>query len=206
MSPFCPFRGGGLPKGDNVTFFYRFSYNAASLTLPLGPKPMCRPACHCQAHIPSYCQSHAMGWVHPAWIMDGRERRPRPVSKALLWNLCSNTGFPSDAFPHNCKCCKFSSSKENIRETHSQFMPFLPARCKKTAKKGDNVTLRGGGVTPSTFVLDQIYQGLKSLGNELCTLKNWPQNVICVHTCMYCGLTCGIWDWQSTIVKDLNDS
>ena len=30
--------------------------------------------------------------------------------------------------------------------------------------------------------------------------------VICVHTCMHCGLMCGIWDWQSTIVKDLNDS
>ena len=32
MSPFYPFRGGGLPKGDNVTFFYRFFYSAASLT------------------------------------------------------------------------------------------------------------------------------------------------------------------------------
>ena len=32
MSPFYPFRGGGgLPKGDNVTFFYRFFYSAASL-------------------------------------------------------------------------------------------------------------------------------------------------------------------------------
>ena len=27
-----------------------------------------------------------------------------------------------------------------------------------------------------------------------------------VHTCMHCGLIYGIWDWQSTIVKDLNDS
>ena len=48
--------------------------------------------------------------------------------------------------------------------------------------------------------------GLKSLVNGLCTLTNWPQNVICVHTCMHCGLICGIWDWQSTIVEDLNDS
>ena len=23
---------------------------------------------------------------------------------------------------------------------------------------------------------------------------------------MHCGLMCGIWDWQSTIVEDLNDS
>ena len=23
---------------------------------------------------------------------------------------------------------------------------------------------------------------------------------------MHCGLMCGIWDWQSSIVKDLNDS
>ena len=23
---------------------------------------------------------------------------------------------------------------------------------------------------------------------------------------MHCGLICGIWDWQSTIVEDLNDS
>ena len=73
-------------------------------------------------------------------------------------------------------------------------------------KKGDNVTLGGRGVTPSTFFLAQIYQGLKSLGNGLCTLTNWPQNVICVHTCMHCGLMCGIWDWQFTLVKDLNDS
>ena len=35
---------------------------------------------------------------------------------------------------------------------------------------------------------------------------NCPLNVICVHTCMQCGLMCGIWDWQSTIVGDLNDS
>ena len=26
MSPFHPFRGGGSPKGDNVTFFYRFFF------------------------------------------------------------------------------------------------------------------------------------------------------------------------------------
>ena len=33
MSPFYPFRGGGGSlKGDNVTFFYRFSYCTASLT------------------------------------------------------------------------------------------------------------------------------------------------------------------------------
>ena len=31
MSPFDPFRGGGLPKGDNVPFFYRFFYPEASL-------------------------------------------------------------------------------------------------------------------------------------------------------------------------------
>ena len=38
MSPFYPFRGGGSPKGDNVTFFYRFfisglplAYNAMHL-------------------------------------------------------------------------------------------------------------------------------------------------------------------------------
>ena len=33
MSPFYPFReGGGSPQGDNVTFFYRFFYSAASLS------------------------------------------------------------------------------------------------------------------------------------------------------------------------------
>ena len=32
MSPFDPFRGGGLPKGDNVPFFYRFSSMEASLS------------------------------------------------------------------------------------------------------------------------------------------------------------------------------
>ena len=63
-----------------------------------------------------------------------------------------------------------------------------------------------GGGHPQYIFLAQIYQGLKSLGNGLCTLTNWPQNVICVHTCMHCGLMCGIWDWQSMIVKDLNDS
>ena len=26
------------------------------------------------------------------------------------------------------------------------------------------------------------------------------------HICLQGGLMCGIWDWQSTIVKDLNDS
>ena len=65
---------------------------------------------------------------------------------------------------------------------------------------------RGEGGHPSTFFLAQIYQGLKSLVNGLYTLTNWPQNVICVHTCMQCGLMCGIWDLQSTIVEDLNDS
>ena len=29
---------------------------------------------------------------------------------------------------------------------------------------------------------------------------------ICMHTWKQGGLMCGIWDWQSTIVKDLNDS
>ena len=29
---------------------------------------------------------------------------------------------------------------------------------------------------------------------------------ICLHTLKQGGLMCGIWDWQSTIVKDLNDS
>ena len=29
---------------------------------------------------------------------------------------------------------------------------------------------------------------------------------ICQHTWKQGGLMCGIWDWQSTIVKDLNDS
>ena len=37
-------------------------------------------------------------------------------------------------------------------------------------------------------------------------MHTWPQNVICVHTCMHCGLMCGIWDGQSTKVEDLNDS
>ena len=29
---------------------------------------------------------------------------------------------------------------------------------------------------------------------------------ICLHTCKQGGIMCGIWDWQSTLVKDLNDS
>ena len=29
---------------------------------------------------------------------------------------------------------------------------------------------------------------------------------ICLQTCKQGGLMCGIWDWQSTIVEDLNDS
>ena len=62
------------------------------------------------------------------------------------------------------------------------------------------------GSPPVPFCLAQIFQGLKSLGNGLCTLTNWAQNVICVHTCKQGGLMCRIWDWQSTIVKDLNDS
>ena len=64
----------------------------------------------------------------------------------------------------------------------------------------------GGGGHPQYLFLAQIYQGLKSLGNGLCTLTKWPQNVICVHTCMHSALMCGIWDWQSMIIKDLNDS
>ena len=78
--------------------------------------------------------------------------------------------------------------------------------CKKNGKKRWQCHPRGEGGHPQYLFLAQIYQGLKSLGNGLCTLTNWPQNVICVHTCMHCGLICGIWDWQSTIVKDLNDS
>ena len=64
----------------------------------------------------------------------------------------------------------------------------------------------GGGGHRQYLFLAQIYQGLKSLGNGLWTLTNWAQHVICVHTCKQGGLMCRIWDWQSTIVKDLNDS
>ena len=77
---------------------------------------------------------------------------------------------------------------------------------KKNGKKRWQCHPRGEGGHPQYLFLAQIYQGLKSLVNGLCTLTNWPQNVICVHTCMHCGLMCGIWDWQSTIVEDLNDS
>ena len=61
-------------------------------------------------------------------------------------------------------------------------------------KKGDNVIL-GGGVTPLYLFLAQIYQGLKSLENGLCTLTNSEMRQwlafnklttkcdICLHTC-----------------------
>ena len=50
MSPFYPFREGGMPKGDNVTFFYCFSYSEASLSLKLSGASLCQrhKAC-CQA-------------------------------------------------------------------------------------------------------------------------------------------------------------
>ena len=29
---------------------------------------------------------------------------------------------------------------------------------------------------------------------------------VCILVCGHFGVMCGIWDWQSTIVEDLNDS
>ena len=38
-------------------------------------------------------------------------------------------------------------------------------------------------------------------------MHTYKMSFVCnVHTCMHCGLMCGIWDGQSTKVEDLNDS
>ena len=80
---------------------------------------------------------------------------------------------------------------------------FSDNKCPLFAHLGGGVAERGQCHLFLPFFLAQIYQGLKSLVNGLCTLTNWPQHVICVHTCMHCGLICGIWDWQFTIVRYL---
>ena len=89
-----------------------------------------------------------------------------------------------------------------------QVLKCLPLAAKGSPdikKNGNNVVLGEGGHRLYLF-LAQIYQGLKLPRNGLCTLTNLAQHVIFVHTCQQGGLMCRIWDWQATIVKDLNNS
>ena len=49
--------------------------------------------------------------------------------------------------------------------------------CKKNGQKSGQCPY---GVYPSSLILASFYQALKSLGNGLSTLTNWPQNVMFV--------------------------
>jgi len=79
---------------------------------------------------------------------------------------------------------------------------------RKTVKKVDNVrTGGGGGGLPQFINFSLILPGPQitwkwTIHTDNLTTK-WH---ICLHTWKQGGLMCGIWDWQSTIVKDLNDS
>ena len=73
---------------------------------------------------------------------------------------------------------------------------------KKTVKKGNNVTLGEGRVTASTFFSPNLP------GPQITwkwTMHTDKLSTKC-HLWAYLQAGCRIWDWQSTIVKDLNDS
>ena len=76
---------------------------------------------------------------------------------------------------------------------------------KKTVKKADNVHTGGG--LPQFIHFSLILPGPQITWKwTMHTDKLTTKCHICLHTWKQGGLMCGIWDWQSTIVKDLNDS
>ena len=80
----------------------------------------------------------------------------------------------------------------------------LPIR--KTVKKADNVRTGGEGL-PQFINFSLILPGPQITWKwTMHTDKLTTKCHICLHTWKQGGLMCGIWDWQSTIVKDLNDS
>ena len=64
----------------------------------------------------------------------------------------------------------------------------------------------GGGVTPSTFFSPSLPGPQITWKWTMHTENLTTKCHICLHICKQGGLMCRIWDWQSTIVKDLNDS
>ena len=108
----------------------------------------------------------------------------------LLMCWCWGCAAAADALMHctdalmmlMCWCCWYNDAAD---------VPMLMCQfsctgakgshhVRKTVKKADNVRTGRGGVYPSSLILASFYQALKSLGNGLSTLTNWPQNVIFV--------------------------
>ena len=68
------------------------------------------------------------------------------------------------------------------------------------------MSVRGGGL-PQFIHFSLILPGPQITWKwTMHTDKLTTKCHICLHTWKQGGLMCGIWDWQSTIVKDLNDS
>ena len=69
------------------------------------------------------------------------------------------------------------------------------------------MSLRWGGGLPQFINFSLILPGPQITWKwTMHTDKLTTKCHICLHTWKQGGLMCGIWDWQSTIVKDLNDS
>ena len=77
--------------------------------------------------------------------------------------------------------------------------------CKKNGKKSGQCPYGGG--LPQFIHFSLILPGPQITWKwTMHTDKLTTKCHICLHTWKQGGLMCGIWDWQSTIVKDLNDS
>ena len=78
---------------------------------------------------------------------------------------------------------------------------------RKTVKKSGQCPYGGGGGLPQFINFSLILPGPQITWKwTMHTDKLTTKCHICQHTWKQGGLMCGIWDWQSTIVKDLNDS
>ena len=79
--------------------------------------------------------------------------------------------------------------------------------CKKNGQKSGQCPYGGGGGLPQFINFSLILPGPQITWKwTIHTDKLTTKCHICLHTWKQGGLMCGIWDWQSTIVKDLNDS
>ena len=78
---------------------------------------------------------------------------------------------------------------------------------KKNGKKSGQCPYGAGGGLPQFINFSLILPGPQITWKwTIHTDKLTTKCHICLHTWKQGGLMCGIWDWQSTIVKDLNDS
>ena len=78
---------------------------------------------------------------------------------------------------------------------------------KKNGKKSGQCPYGGEGGLPQFINFSLILPGPQITWKwTIHTDKLTTKCHICLHTWKQGGLMCGIWDWQSTIVKDLNDS